>query len=157
MAAIYPNCANKSVGTIDMLRWWSAVTAPFILEEIYTQEEKPISFLQGLRAGAITGIARPESFEAGLQKLGCEVIYSRQYADHHRYSDGQIKRMFERSKARGAKAIITTEKDAVRFPRMTFRPLPIYFLRMEIEILKGHDVFERCVKAISEFPNSAPE
>jgi tetraacyldisaccharide 4'-kinase len=93
-----------------------------------------------LRVAAISGIARPESFEQGLRKLGAEVIYSRRFADHHRFSEGEVAKMFERSKARGARAVITTEKDTVRFPRMTKRPLPVYFSRVEIEIIRGQDV-----------------
>jgi tetraacyldisaccharide 4'-kinase len=93
----------------------------------------------------LSGIARPESFEQGIKKLGADVIYSRRYADHHRFSEGEIAKMFERSKARNARAVITTEKDSVRFPRMGKRPLPVYFLRVEIEIIRGHDAFQRCV------------
>ncbi len=114
---------------------------PIHLEEIATHEIKPLEYLKELRVAAISGIARPESFEEGLRKLGAEVIYSRRYADHHRYSEGEIAKMFERSKARGARAVITTEKDTVRFPRLGKRPLPVYFLRVEIEIIRGHDAF----------------
>ncbi|HUB67052.1 MAG TPA: tetraacyldisaccharide 4'-kinase [Candidatus Methylacidiphilales bacterium] len=118
---------------------------PLHLEEVFTHEVKPLSFLKDLRVGAVSGIARPESFEEGLKKLGVELIYSRRFADHHRFSEGEIARVFERSKARSARAVITTEKDSVRFPRLGKRPLPVYFLRVEIEIIRGHDAFERCV------------
>ena len=74
------------------------------------------------------------------------MIYSRRFADHHRFSEGEIAKMFERSKARGARAVITTEKDSVRFPRLGKRPLPVYFLRVEIEIIRGHDAFKRCLE-----------
>ena len=40
---------------------------------------------------------------------------------------------------------MTTEKDAVRFPRLTKVQVPIYFLRVEIEILSGHESWEHCV------------
>jgi tetraacyldisaccharide 4'-kinase len=113
---------------------------PIHLEELASHEIKPLDYLKELRVAAISGIARPESFEQGLRKLGAEVIYSRRYADHHRFSEGEVAKMFERSKTRGARAVITTEKDTVRFPRMPKRPLPIYFLRVEIEIIRGHDV-----------------
>jgi tetraacyldisaccharide 4'-kinase len=113
---------------------------PIHLQELSTHEIKPLEELKEMRVAAISGIARPESFEQGLRKLGAEVIYSRRYADHHRFSEGEISKMFERSKTRGARAIITTEKDTVRFPRMAKRPLPVYFLRVEIEIIRGQEV-----------------
>jgi tetraacyldisaccharide 4'-kinase len=128
---------------------------PLHLEEIFTHEVVPLSFLKDLRVGMISGIAKPESFEDGLRKLGVELIYSRRFADHHRFSENEIARMFERSKARGARAVITTEKDSVRFPRLGKRSLPIYFLRVEIEIIRGHDAFNRCVERMCRY-NEAP-
>jgi tetraacyldisaccharide 4'-kinase len=135
---------------------------PLHLEEIFTHEVVPLSFLKDLRVGAISGIARPESFEDGLKKLGVELIYSRHYADHHRFSEHEIARMFERSKARGARAVLTTEKDSVRFPRLGKRPLPVYFLRVEIEIIRGHDAFRRCLDRMCKYdeiplPTPSPE
>jgi len=44
--------------------------------------------------------------------------------------------------------IVTTEKDAVRFPRLTKVEVPIYFLRVEIEILSGHESWEHFVARI---------
>jgi tetraacyldisaccharide 4'-kinase len=124
---------------------------PLHIEEIFTQEIKPLSYLKDLRIGTISGIARPESFEDGLKKLGVELIYSRRYADHHRFSESEVARMFDRSKARGARAVITTEKDSVRFPRLGKRPLPVYFLRVEIEIIRGHDAFKRCLEQMCRY------
>jgi len=124
---------------------------PLHLEEIFTHEVVPLSFLKDLRVGTISGIAKPESFEEGLKKLGVELIYSRRYADHHRFSEGEIAKMFERAKARNARAVITTEKDSVRFPRLGKRPLPVYFLRVEIDIIRGHDAFERCVERMCRY------
>jgi tetraacyldisaccharide 4'-kinase len=124
---------------------------PLHLEEIFTHEVAPLSFLKDLRIGMISGIAKPESFEAGLRKLGVELIYSRRFADHHRFTENEIAKMFERSKARGARAVITTEKDSVRFPRLGKRPLPVYFLRVEIEIIRGHDAFNRCMEQMCRY------
>jgi len=124
---------------------------PLHLEEIFTHEVKPLSFLKELRVASISGIARPESFEDGLRKLGVELIYSRRFADHHRFSESEIAKMFERSKARGARAVITTEKDSVRFPRLGKRPLPVYFLRVEIDIIRGHDAFQRCLDGMCRY------
>jgi tetraacyldisaccharide 4'-kinase len=124
---------------------------PLHLEEVFTHDVIPLSFLKDLRIGTISGIARPESFEDGLRKLGVELIYSRRYADHHRFSESEIAKMFERSKARGARAVITTEKDSVRFPRLGKRPLPVYFLRVEIDIIHGHDAFQRCLERMCKY------
>ena len=39
--------------------------------------------------------------------------------------------------AEKAEIIITTQKDAVRFPKIDRRDLPFYFMRVEIKILRG--------------------
>ena len=49
---------------------------------------------------------------------------------------------------RQAEAIVTTQKDAVRFPKIDRRDLPIYFMRVEIKILSGADDFQDCVRKI---------
>ena len=152
-------CDGRDLGTLrEELRRYNrhadfveCAHKPLHLEEIFTHEVVPLSFLKDLRIGSISGIAKPESFEEGLRKLGVELIYSRRYADHHRFSEGEIAKMFERSKARGARAVITTEKDSVRFPRLGKRPLPVYFLRVEIEIIRGHDAFQRCLERMCRY------
>ena len=48
----------------------------------------------------------------------------------------------------GADALITTEKDAVRFPRLETTPVPCYYLRVDIEILKGAENFAAAVGRI---------
>ena len=44
--------------------------------------------------------------------------------------------------------IVTTEKDAVRFPQPQEMDVDIYFLRIEVEIIRGKDVWERLVGRI---------
>ena len=47
-----------------------------------------------------------------------------------------------------AKAVITTEKDAVRFPKLERWDVPIFFLRVDIEILSGEEDFRACISRI---------
>jgi tetraacyldisaccharide 4'-kinase len=54
--------------------------------------------------------------------------------------------------------IVTTEKDAVRMPRLGETIVPIYFLRVEIEILSGQETWEHCVARICKpQPMLSPE
>ncbi|WP_048810530.1 tetraacyldisaccharide 4'-kinase [Candidatus Methylacidiphilum infernorum] len=118
------------------------VHKPQYLFHIVTRKKEPLDYLKGLKVAAISGIAQPESFEKGLKKLGAEVVYSKYFADHHWFSEQEIIRFMERSKARNAKAAITTEKDAVRIPTTQYFILPFYFLRVEIEMLNGKETFQ---------------
>jgi tetraacyldisaccharide 4'-kinase len=121
---------------------------PLHLQDVFTGERHDLSLLRGRNIAAISGIAVPESFEDGLHALGANVIYSARYADHHRYSQQEIINMINRSLKRGAAAILTTEKDAVRFPKIDRRDIPIYFLRVEIRIVSGAKDFDDAVGKI---------
>jgi tetraacyldisaccharide 4'-kinase len=71
--------------------------------------------LAGQRVLAFAGIGRPEKFFRTLAAIGCEVVDSIAFADHHAYDDRDIDRLLRRAGAANA-APITTEKDAVRLP-----------------------------------------
>ena len=51
--------------------------------------------------------------------------------------------------------MITTEKDAVRLATTMKFPLPCYYLRLEIEILRGAADFDEAVGKIC-FPHGEP-
>ncbi len=124
---------------------------PLYCEEVFTRERLPLEFLNERRVTALSGIAAPDSFEGFLRSLGAEIVLSRQYADHHAYSREELASTMRRARNLRAKAIITTEKDAVRFPPLTEdeRPLPIYFLRVEIRVLDGSESLERVVTRLA--------
>ena len=121
---------------------------PLYLQDVFTGERHDLKRLAGLDAAAISGIAAPESFEDGLRALGANLVYRKSYADHHRYTQQEIINMINRSLKRGAKAILTTEKDAVRFPKIDRRDIPVYFLRVEIRIIAGAKDFDDAVRTI---------
>jgi tetraacyldisaccharide 4'-kinase len=122
------------------------------LQNLYDEEDRrPLNFLKGKYIGAISGIARPESFEDKLTALGAELMITKRFADHHRFSDEELRDFMSRAVRRDLDLIITTEKDSVRFP-YRFQPLdvPIYFLRIEVEILNGHENWKGFVDRLCE-------
>ena len=121
---------------------------PLYLQHVYRDERLPLDYLQDLYIASLCGIAAPESFESGLRSLGAKIELSRHFADHHRYSEKELRTFLQRCVKRDVHAIITTEKDAVRLPKIDPLPVPIYYLRVEIEILTGHETWDDCVKRI---------
>jgi len=59
---------------------------PKHLKDFVTGEVRPLEYLKGLKVGALSGIAVPESFEQALAGLGAELELTQSYTDHHRYS-----------------------------------------------------------------------
>lgn len=133
---------NSSAGIIE------CVHHPLYFEDVFTGERHGMEYIKGKRVASLSGIAQPESFEQSLVKGGAELVYSKRFADHHRFSQQEILNVINRSKKRSAEAILTTQKDAVRFPKIDRRDIPILFMRVEIKILNGAEDFQDCVRKI---------
>ena len=133
---------NPSAGIIECIHH------PLYIEDVFTGQRQELSFIRGLKVASLSGIAQPESFEQSLVNLGAELVYSKGFADHHRFTQQEILNAINRSKKRQADVIITTQKDAVRFPKLDRRDLPIYFMRVEIKILSGAKDFQDCVRKV---------
>jgi tetraacyldisaccharide 4'-kinase len=120
------------------------------LENVFTRERQPLEFLKDKWVGAVSAIAVPEAFESSLRKLGARVEIRRHFADHHRFTTRDIDRFMHRCVERDMEMIVTTEKDAVRFPRPSSVDVPVYFLRIEVEILKGQEVWNDLIRRLCE-------
>jgi tetraacyldisaccharide 4'-kinase len=136
------NKHNPTAGVIECIHH------PLYLEDVFTGEQHRLEMLTGRKVASLSGIAQPESFEKSLIKLGADLVYTKRFADHHRFTQQEILNALNRSKKRQASAIITTQKDAVRFPKIDRRDLPIFFMRVEIKIISGAKDFQDCVRRI---------
>lgn len=125
---------------------------PIHLENLYTREREPLEFLRGKWVGAISAIAVPENFERSLQDLGARVEIKRRFSDHHRFNRRDVDDFMQRCVERDMEIIVTTEKDAVRFPRPTEINVPIYFLRIEVRILSGQAEWDAMVDRLCDPP-----
>jgi len=127
--------------------------APRYWQNIQTGERFPLDHLRGRHVGAMSGIARPESFEEGVRQLGAVVEITKGFADHHRFTKKEILRFLEWCDRRSLDALVTTEKDAVRFPDIDRPPVPMLFLRVEIEILRGEEHWEDLLRRLAGDPD----
>jgi tetraacyldisaccharide 4'-kinase len=123
---------------------------PLYLQNVFTGERLPLEALRDTFVASLCAIAAPASFEDALQKLGAHVDLTKRYIDHHYYTEAELISFIKRCIRRDLAMIVTTEKDSVRLPRLPDVELkvPIYFLRVEIEILSGHESWEHCVARI---------
>ncbi len=122
---------------------------PQYLEKVYDRGTRiPLTSLKGRKIASISAIANPASFDGFLRELGGELLLMRHFADHHRYRQQEMIDFINDAKALGAELIVTTEKDAVRMPRLDRRDIDIQFLRVEIDILSGRESFDQCISRI---------
>lgn len=125
---------------------------PRHFQDVYTRETRPLHFILHKRLATIAGIASPRGFEESLERLGAEVVLRRRFPDHHRYTQQEIIDAVNAARDKQADLIITTEKDAVRFPKLDRRDIPVYFLRIEIELLSGAEDFRDVIQRICFAP-----
>lgn len=73
-------------------------------------------FLQNEDVVAFCAIARPEKFYTSLKEKGLNIVDTISYADHHLYSEQDLKNVLQRADKLQA-VVVTTEKDYVKIPK----------------------------------------
>jgi tetraacyldisaccharide 4'-kinase len=81
-----------------------------------------VATLAGKRVLAFAGIGDPARFFRTLRGCGIDIVLERAFADHHRFSQGEIETLIAEAK-REALTAVTTEKDLARL-RMAGEGLP---------------------------------
>ena len=122
---------------------------PQYLEDVFNRGSRlPLEYLKGKKVASISAIANPASFNGFLSELGGNIVEEVHFADHHRYRQQEMIDFINKAKAAGAELIMTTEKDAVRMPRLDRLDIPILVLRVQIDILSGQESFDQCISRI---------
>jgi tetraacyldisaccharide 4'-kinase len=121
---------------------------PQYLQRFGTGERQPLEWLRGKKVGALSGIAVPESFEKFVRDLGGHIAFTRRFLDHYRFTSEDFVSIFTEGIEQRVEFIVTTEKDAVRLPEGLPCAVPIYYLRLEIDIIRGASDFDEAVERI---------
>jgi len=117
------------------------------------QVQEPLEMLRGQRVAAFSGIAVPEGFENFLRDLGAQLVCNRRFIDHHRYTEEELHAFFAEAQEARASLVVTTEKDDVRIAQDFDGGLPFYYMRLEVDILRGASGFEEAVSRLC-FPKT---
>ncbi len=103
-----------------------------------------IHFSSGDRVGhppgpvvAFCGLANPASFWTTLANLRVEPVFRCDFDDHHHYTQRQVRTLARQAQGRGARSIVTTEKDAMNLPdcaREILGPMGLYWLKISTRL-----------------------
>ncbi len=110
----------------------TACLVPAGLHRLEDEKEVDPRDLSGRRIGAFCGIARPASFYTTLEGMGLEIAGTREFPDHHAYSDSdvaELERFFS-----DADHLVTTEKDAVKMRRFARPGGRVLFVRLDLTL-----------------------
>ena len=77
-------------------------------------QPQPNEALLGQRLFAYAGIGRPQKFFNSLKEMGCTVQETREFPDHHRYTEADARALLTEAEDQGLQ-LVTTRKDAMRF------------------------------------------
>ena len=83
-------------------------------------------------AAAFCAIGNPHAFFSQLGKADHNLVYKKAFMDHHSYNQSDVDELVNRAVERGAKVLLTTEKDAVKLRSLRFH-LPCYAVEIEME------------------------
>ena len=100
------------------------------------------------------GIADPEGFRLSLKRAGMEVLELLAFLDHHPYTFSDVALIRDHAVRLGAKALVTTEKDGVRWPGGN-EGLPCFALTIEIVFLEGEEELKKTLFGL--FPDGERE
>lgn len=101
--------------------------------------------LSGKRVAAFAGIGNPEAFRLQVQALGLEVAAWMTFPDHHRYRAADLEGIRRRARAKGAEAVVTTQKDAVKLPSDSAQGTPWWVLRIAARVTAGEEELRRAL------------
>ncbi|MBN1345748.1 MAG: tetraacyldisaccharide 4'-kinase [Phycisphaerae bacterium] len=105
-----------------------------------------VDSMRGRRAWIFAALGNPAAFSATVERMGCAVVGSRFWPDHHAWSDAELDDMARAAGSAAADVILTTEKDAVKLPPDRPKwPAPLRVVRIGMDFLGG-DADVMCAK-----------
>ena len=113
-----------------------------------TGREIPIEQLKNKKILAFCGIANPDAFFNTIDKLGCDIVSSKIYDDHHRYTEGCLADIYEQAADSKIDLILTTQKDWTKVAQLMLvkKDIPITYLAIELKFISGEDKITQLIE-----------
>jgi tetraacyldisaccharide 4'-kinase len=95
---------------------------------------------------AFCGIGNPQAFFRDLKNWNIPVTETSEFPDHHRYDQRDASELETIALASGAKALVTTEKDAQNLAGLQFPDVPVFIAVIDLD-LPQQDAFLSAIRA----------
>ncbi len=103
----------------------TAVRSLFETTALRTDQLPPVA--------VFSAIGNHRSFVTLMKTVGLAPLVVSEFSDHHRYSQRDVETVIEKARKAGAKALVTTAKDAVKLRGLSFA-LPCYVMEIAISM-----------------------
>lgn len=107
-----------------------------------------IDELKDKRILAFCGIGNPDAFFNTINELGCDIVNSKIYDDHHQYTDDCLAAIYEQAKHLKADLILTTQKDWTKITQLApvKKDIPLAYLAIELKFISGKDKITQLIE-----------
>lgn len=105
--------------------------------------------LAGKRVVAASGIARPASFVATLERSDALVVDRVGFPDHVRYTPKDMGDLSRRVAEQGAEALVVTAKDAVKLATSQL-DVPVWVARVGLKLVRGEAELRERLRQVRE-------
>lgn len=112
---------------------------------IGSEEPHALEWGRGKRAWLVSGIGNSPSFRRSAESIGVEILGETVFADHHRYSDEEIRLIRATVQANGSEIVLTTEKDGGKLSPFLLPDDSWWMLRLGTEVVRGKDRLHRLI------------
>lgn len=120
-------------------------------KRILNLKGEEISSVSGWKVALFSGIAKPAKFKKTVVDLGADVVDEWVLQDHALICINKLNAFAEKSRHLGARALLCTEKDAVRLSTDLKVALPLLFLEMEMKISNWEKLIEKIDQKIDNY------
>jgi tetraacyldisaccharide 4'-kinase len=83
---------------------------------------------------AFCGIGNPKAFFHDLKTWNIPISQTSEFPDHHRYDQRDALELEQAARTGGAKAFVTTEKDAQNLSGVSFTEIPVFIAVIQMEL-----------------------
>ena len=120
-----------------------AAYQPVTAKDLRTEARYGLDRLKGQPVVLLSGIGSPRGFERAIEGIGADIRQHLIYPDHFVYQPADGDRALACLDSAGARVLVTTEKDSMKFVRLipAFpEDVQIFSLVMEMRIINGKEV-----------------
>lgn len=126
---------------------YTARYAPQTLRALDRSREHVPDWLRGRKVASFCALGNPSAFEEQLVQAGAELVHAVRMPDHHAATMGDLNSLVADACAKGAEAVIVTQKDAVKLPPLG-RPLTFYALVVRQQLDDESAFFAQVLKVL---------
>ena len=141
----------EEIGTvlrsIGCQQWVEVAFAPTELTNS-SGETRAVEAFSGQPVAAFCGIGNPTGFKQTLADSGYDPLFFDVFPDHHHYTADESQGIADRAIAHGVKALLTTQKDLVKFPDRDLGGVPLWAVRIGVKVLDGGSLLQQRLESI---------